>query len=169
MSPLLPHPSAPAPPGVVVHAEATRDRGVIRVRHVLSGALDAVRFSEERTPARLDGLWKSTCFEAFLQTPGASGYWEINAAPSRDWAAYAFDAYRGVGMRAAPFSVVVDRVRTADQLTVTAAFTAPSAEPLSLGLACVLENHAGGLSYWALAHGGDRPDFHNAVAFVSSV
>src|SRR5690606_8160391 len=52
-------------------------------------------------PMRKDGLWKSTCFELFAAEEGKSGYWEVNAAPNRDWNMYRFDGYRE-GMREEP-------------------------------------------------------------------
>ena len=39
---------------------------------------------------RRDGLWKATCFEAFLALPNQSRYWEINLSPNGDWAVYSF-------------------------------------------------------------------------------
>jgi hypothetical protein len=35
-----------------------------------------------------------------------------------------------------------------------------------LGLAAVLEDRQGRLSYWALAHLADRPDFHHPDSFI---
>ncbi len=38
--------------------------------------------------------------------------------------------------------------------------------PLRLGLSAVIEASGGTLSYWALHHPADKPDFHNAKAFA---
>ena len=43
---------------------------------------------------RRDGLWDTTCFEAFLGLPGDTLYWEINLAANGDWALYGFSDYR---------------------------------------------------------------------------
>jgi hypothetical protein len=53
----------------------------------------AVNFTPT-TSARRDELWQHTCFEAFLRTPGADGYIEVNLSPSSEWAVYRFTAYR---------------------------------------------------------------------------
>ena len=45
-------------------------------------------------PVRTDGLWRHTCFEAFIAPAGSSEYWEYNFSPSGAWAAYHFTAYR---------------------------------------------------------------------------
>ena len=38
--------------------------------------------------------------------------------------------------------------------------------PLELGLSAVIEDGEGGLSYWALAHTGSKPDFHHRGSFA---
>ena len=43
---------------------------------------------------RKDGLWTTTCFEAFIAAPGEQRYWEVNLAANGDWALYRFDGYR---------------------------------------------------------------------------
>ena len=39
----------------------------------------------EGSARRMDNLWKHTCFETFLTTPGTRGYLEINESPDGDW------------------------------------------------------------------------------------
>jgi hypothetical protein len=36
-------------------------------------------------------------------------------------------------------------------------------------MAAVIEDDAGGLSYWALQHTSDKPDFHHPNGFVLEV
>ncbi len=50
--------------------------------------------------ARSDGLWRHTCFEAFIRASSDIGYYELNFSPSGQWAAYQFSGYRN-GMRVA--------------------------------------------------------------------
>ena len=38
--------------------------------------------------------------------------------------------------------------------------------PLKLAVSAVIEEVDGQLSYWALTHPGERPDFHNPDGFV---
>ena len=45
-----------------------------------------------------------------------------------------------------------------------AAFAAPAT--ISAGLSAVIEDARGGLSYWALTHGANQPDFHDPATFV---
>jgi hypothetical protein len=119
--------------------------------------------------ARTDGLWKHTCFEAFLRVPGAAGYVELNLSPSGEWAAYRFEAYRD-GMAAADIA--------APQIAWTAtdggyelsadldAIPDLAGRPWRLGLSAVIEETAGRSSYWALAHPPGRADFHHDDGFA---
>ena len=70
------------------------------------GDLDRLELPEPAPMGRADGLWRHTCFEAFVRGPD-SDYLELNFAPSLQWAAYRFTGYRE-GMRPAaikPFSM----------------------------------------------------------------
>ena len=74
--------------------------GHLVLRYVVAGRAKDLRLPPVSAPVRADELWRHTCFEAFVQaSPGAS-YYEFNFAPSTQWAAYEFDAYRS-GMRVA--------------------------------------------------------------------
>ncbi|HET8535115.1 MAG TPA: DOMON-like domain-containing protein [Sphingomicrobium sp.] len=125
---------------------------------------------EAGDPGRKDELWATTCFEAFLQPEGQKAYREWNFAPSGDWAAYEFSAYRD-GM--APADVTEPYVRMEDNFTWWAlgATIAVDSEPSwRLGLAAVLEEKDGTKSYWALAHSNpDKPDFHLSDCFTAKL
>ena len=55
---------------------------------------DLVCPSQTATAQRLDGLWQSTCLEAFFAIPGEAHYWEFNLSPSGDWNLYRLEEYR---------------------------------------------------------------------------
>ena len=63
-------------------------------QYVLRADMARVRVPQPDTPERADGLWKHTCFEAFISASGLSGYYELNFSPSGQWAIYSFDRYR---------------------------------------------------------------------------
>jgi len=120
-------------------------------------------------PWRADELWKSTCFEAFLMAKSADGYREWNFAPSGNWAAYDFSAYREDMARADVGSPPY--IRMEDNFTwwtVGATIATDVETSWALGLSAVLEEKNGTKSYWALAHPpGDAPDFHHADCFAA--
>ncbi len=101
------------------------------------------------------------------------GYIELNFAPSKRWAAYAFDGYRN-GMR--PLAISAPRIearRAGPCYSLVARLSLDAARaseaPWQLGLAAVIEERDGGRSYWALAHPPGRPDFHHADCFACEV
>jgi len=115
---------------------------------------------------RRDGLWQTTCFEAFIQPAGAIGYHEFNFSPSGNWASYSFDAHRA-GMCAAPGLPVIER--TADGLDVTvdlSRYPDLVGADWHVGITTVIEEKDGTKSYWALKHPTSAPDFHDAACFV---
>jgi hypothetical protein len=174
---LLPHPVAErgAMQGLVedVSVEVSRPDGKLVLLYHLKGELGALRLPEPRPPSRADGLWRHTCFEAFLGHNGTGTYWEYNFSPSGAWAAYHFSAYReGMAplMKGAP---PLPRLHTGEdhielEVTLDLSWMARSASGpgLRLGLCAVIEDRAQVLSYWALKHPAGKPDFHHADGFV---
>ena len=149
---------------------ARRSRGDLLLRYVVTGAIGDLSLPPETAPTRTDGLWRHTCFEAFLRAAPGGAYYELNFAPSRQWAAYRFTAYRR-GMSEAK-DVGPPRIETRashDLYELHAALDLaglPADAPWLLGLAAVIEEESGAKSYWALAHPPGKPDFHHADAFA---
>jgi hypothetical protein len=172
---LTPHPATPAD-AWRVSASAERAGDDLRLRFVLDGALDRIRLPPLGALRRGDRLWEHTCMEAFVAAhiaPTSSAYVELNFSPSREWAAYAFTAYRDGGPLAATRvepQVVVRRDRDTLALDVLVALgdlscSYPDAV-LRVGLSTVVEATDGRLSYWALHHPSAQPDFHHADGFT---
>jgi hypothetical protein len=119
----------------------------------------------------VDGLWRHTCFEAFVAVDGTSAYREFNFAPSGEWAAYAFRDYRSsIPLELDEDPEITSRA-TADCLELDAVLTAswptPTAqEKVRLGLSAVVEDESGALSYWALKHPTGKADFHHRACFA---
>ena len=131
-------------------------------RFLVEGVEDLVLPGTE--PAgRGDGLWKQTCFEAFVGT-GGTGYVELNFSPSSQWAAYRFDDYRS-GMRAEPAEVEIELDAGETWIAVEAAVRCDAlAAGSMLGLSAVIREQ-GSTSYWALGHPRGAPDFHDRACF----
>ena len=178
-APLTAHPSTPSDivHRLAVSVQAERP-GILRLDYSLEADLDRVRLpSSTRASStwerggRTDGLWKHTCFEAFVASDADPGYLELNFAPSLDWALYVFSAYRE-GMRPAdvgrPPEIAVHRDQ--NHLVLKAATHLEGlmleATRLRLALSAVIEDENGRLSYWALRHSSDKPDFHHPDTFA---
>jgi hypothetical protein len=149
-----------------------REGGFLGIRFRLLGDPALVDLSGTAGPGtRRDGLWSGTCFEAFVAVEGEHRYVEVNLTASRDWNVYLFDGYRR-GMR--PDPSVLDLPRSTELVdgVLAAAFSlplaslAPAGRVLEVGLAAVIRHADGRLGHWALAHPGDRPDFHRREGFL---
>jgi len=172
---LAPHPSTPpADPPFKVWASVDHAAsfGAMATTNIWFGiGAPASRFviPEGRGGERTDELWRTTCFEAFLRPDGEDAYQEWNFAPSGDWAAYDFAAYRE-GMAQAAVGAP-PYIRMEDNLTwwaVGATIAIDSGTRWLLGLSAVLEEADGTKSFWALAHPpGDTPDFHADDCFAA--
>jgi hypothetical protein len=170
---LVPHSSTPPaqPFKLWASVEHSAAFGVSATVNIWFGiGAPAHRFELPEQPAeRTDGLWQTTCFEAFLRATSEPGYREWNFAPSGAWAAYDFSGRRE-GMAEAEVDAP-PYVRMEDNLTwwTLGATIAVEAGPRwELGLSAVLEEQDGTKSYWALAHADPaRPDFHHPDCFVA--
>jgi hypothetical protein len=179
-SALVSHPSAPGEGAFGVEARVQiAAPGLIGLQYVLRGEIARLRIPPPRSVERADELWKHTCFEAFLRAADAAGYCELNVAPSRQWALYRFDAYRTAMSSANPSQAPEISVRRFEDrleidatvdlheaLDLHAALDSRGPRRLQIGLAAVIEDANGTLSYWALKHAEGKPDFHGADGFV---
>jgi hypothetical protein len=175
---LVPHPAEARGPVRRLGATAERAGGALDLVWRLTGDLARIRVPAapgapvSPSARRADGLWRHTCFEAFVAVRGQAGYCELNFAPSGGWAAYRFDGYRA-GMRALALATPPQgewRVG-ADELAFRvalplAALGAPVGASLELALAAVVEAQSGTITHWALRHPPGPPDFHHRDAFA---
>lgn len=178
-----PRTSNPAIHALQASAERTSD-GALRFSFDLTGHMADILIPvtpvtiPSTTPERADGLWRHTCFEAFISAHGDDAYYEFNFSPGRQWAAYAFSAYRQAEPTIQPNPPEI-RVRiSADRLQLAATLM-PDTLPktihesvLDIGLSAVIEttgNHPDRHSYWALHHPTERPDFHDRRSFVLQI
>jgi hypothetical protein len=163
----------PASPIRLLAEVACAAAGELTCTFILRAQLSRLALPPAAGPARSDELWRHTCFELFMSAPGESSYYEFNFAPSLAWAAYRFAGYRR-GMQSAPLARAprIRRSERVDELTLAATVATAGlegvsgAQRLELGLAAVLEERDAGLSYWALRHHAQRPDFHQRDCFT---
>jgi len=154
---------------VLVRRSASAD---LRINFRLDGDISRIRIPSPSAPRIGAELWRHTCFEAFIAMEGISAYHEFNFAPSNEWCIYALSGYRNGGpltdetmrpriaLRSTDSRLELDAIVRLDSLS--------SVHPravLRIGLSAVIEADDG-LSYWALRHPADKPDFHNADGFA---
>ncbi len=160
---LTPHPKTPSMFVDEIEVELERDGVLLWLRFTVMGDPSALALPAIGKPGRADDLWRQTCFEAFVATE--DGYVEFNLSPSGQWASYRFDGPRA-GMRAADEVATVSGMDGAsDQIALEARIELPPGAT-RVGLSAVIETRDGAISYWALAHPSDKPDFHHPDSFV---
>lgn len=165
------HPHTPCCAVVQVEAVITRPRSYcLELSYAVTGQIEGLLVPPTATSQRADELWRHTCFEAFIQTTN-NEYYEFNFAPTTAWAAYRFNGYRSdksvatipaptISVRSSPDRYCLQASLQLDSLS------APDPPLWQLGLSAVLEDKGGSLSYWALTHASDKPDFHRPESFV---
>jgi hypothetical protein len=145
----------------------------LQLRYIVTGKIDELCLPAIVAPARVDELWRHTCFEVFIRPPHDETYYEFNFAPSTLWAAYEFTGYRD--RMAGLHEIQPPRIEIAsrpDQFELRANVSLAGLGDLSatndwrLGLSAVIEETNDDKSYWALAHPPGQADFHHADSFA---
>ena len=170
---LIPHPATPCPQlsRLEVHV-VVRDEGSLTLAYRLTGDIAGLKIPPTTEPGRRHGLWRHTCCEAFVMANGGPSYREFNFSPSRDWAAYDFASYRD-GAVPAPITTPTIACHVIGDTLALEAYLPADALPAGLNprlaLSAVIEDRQGRLSYWALCHPAERPDFHHTDGFALSI
>lgn len=174
---LSPHPDFPCPAirRFLVEVDASRLPTALVIVYRIAGDVGRLRLPPPGFARRADGLWHHSCFEAFLRAVPGVSYHEFNLAPSGDWQAYRYRRPRseqGTPELPAP-RMESRRFPDGYELTATLPIAAlpelARAREIDAGIAAVVEADDGTLSYWALAHAGGKPDFHDPSSFVLRV
>ncbi|MDP2073749.1 DOMON-like domain-containing protein [Hydrogenophaga sp.] len=164
------HPATPPGLPLDVSVSAGWTAESLQLVYAIAGNIGALRVPAPTRPGPADGLWQHTCLEAFVSAEGDVAYREFNFSPSGQWAAYRFASERQRDTTTALELPVpaMHRAFTPTLLTLDVhlplAALPSSAVHLELALCAVIEEQDGRLSYWALQHPCERPDFHHPAA-----
>jgi len=169
---LLPFDTKGAPLNLKISGSIGRHGRMLSLVYVLSGDLvEIIIPGPAARPLRKDRLWDETCFEFFF-APAASGrYWEGNLSPAGHWNIYRFKEYRREmqeekAITDLPFTVYRQQEALKLDLELDLGrIVAPDAG-LRLGISAVIKSTDGNITFWALVHRGDRPDFHRSTSFI---
>ena len=168
---LAPHPEVGAVPPVRITGGVRLQSRIFFIHFQLDGRVEEVRLPPlAETPTRRDRLWEETCFEFFIAKKNSPRYWEFNISPSGDWNAFRFSNYReGMQEERAIPSLPVRVQEAADVLLLSAecdlSRLLEAGRGIDVAISAVIKTEAGEPSYWALAHAGNRPDFHRREGF----
>lgn len=157
---------------IAVHATRTAE-GNLALHYSIGGQIARLRVPPPG-PARIGWkLWRHTCCELFVRETNGTAYHEFNFSPSGEWTTYSFSKYReggplGEGSVNPQIAVQsgpgrLDLYALADLPSLAQSYRKA---PLAIGLATVIEEESGAISYWALRHPPGKPDFHHPSAFA---
>lgn len=156
---------------LAITGQAVRSHLWLTVEYILKGALGKIWLPPAEPGQRRDGLWETTCFELFFAIPDSPGYWEVNATPGGDWNIYIFDGYRqGMKLETRCDRVDISHRRQGSSHHVTLRLPLSWIDrdtPLQANVTAVID--AERLSYWAVAHPGQQPDFHHRSGFCLEI
>lgn len=160
--------------GINIQGGIKRTDQTIMLSFLLQGNLSDLILPATAKRKRCDNLWQSTCLEMFWAEEGGKNYWELNLAPNGAWNVYAFTDYRtGMCQEDRIAEPLVKINRTAESFSLTAKLEISSLHadnaPLRVGVSGVLKHRDSRLSYWALAHPAEKPDFHAPQTFLLQV
>jgi hypothetical protein len=143
--------------------------GEVTLTYRVSAEIAALVIPARSTPRRIDGIWKSTCFELFIGNFEDQSYLEYNFAPSLQWAAYQFAGYRSDMAELETGAPNIRVEQDTDILMLLVTLQLPDAwraRSLRAGISAVIAQKNGDISYWAAAHPPGKPDFHHKDCFA---
>jgi len=167
------HPTTPCEEVRVIHVRLRRTNAELELNFQLEGNISRLCLLPPSGHQDRVELWRRTCFEVFVGVEGQAAYHEFNFAPSRQWRAHAFRAYRDPVPLTNQFRALTvatmatsERLKLGARLVLADLSPVHSHAPLRLGLSAVIERVDRLLSFWALYHSGAKPDFHHPDAFA---
>ncbi|PWB65032.1 MAG: hypothetical protein C3F14_05960 [Deltaproteobacteria bacterium] len=168
----MPFPAERTRPGITIAGSVGRRTALFTIVCTIQGDLSTLAIpAPDPHPGRKDGLWEKTCLEFFLGGPDTEAYWEFNLSPSGHWNVYRFTSYRQ-GMReepafaSLPFRMRKEPERLVLSLELDIGKLFPKGDAMQVAICAVFKTMKGGISHWALAHAGHRPDFHRREGFA---
>jgi hypothetical protein len=163
------HPQTPC--GLIDEVTAEiglRSGDVLVVSWRIVGNLEGLRIPDSGERLDPERLWEHTCCEVFERPAGGEAYVEWNFSPTGQIARFEFSGYRRrrppSSSAAARFSVAIEsgELRAEAHVPLSRAL----GEGARISLTIVMEDAAGALSYWALRHPCERPNFHHPDGFA---
>lgn len=167
--PLIPFDATTAP-AISLEVLLT-DRGdALFISYKLTGDLPAVDLGDTPVHARVVKLWEKTCFELFIKNE-RDQYMEFNFSPVFEWNAFFFHK-KGDALAEWPGiqNVKIDILHSLEVFHLIAEikkadFPQDFFQGCEAGISAVIKERKGRLSYWALSHADQRPNFHHFDSF----
>ncbi len=114
---------------------------------------------------RENDLWKSTCFELFLNPVGEKNYFEFNFGLKPTWNNYVFDEYRKPQPVKLCYDFEIQKMQWKKNKLKIDLLNRTAFQKFNVSLTAVIKNKKNQVSYFALAHVESKPDFHSLKSF----
>ncbi len=165
-------------PASSISVELNHQEHSLFVSYKLTGDIKAIDL-ETGTPEhqRKIKLWEKTCFELFLKHEEQEDYLEFNFSPVFEWNAFYFPI-KGAPLKEyeAIQKVKIDILRSMDVFHLIAEIDNDllpkhfqkngSIGKMQAGITTVLKEKNQKMSYWALDHKDQKPNFHHFDSFI---
>ncbi len=158
-----------------IRANLAWEDDCLELNFVIDGEIALIDLPESNSSKeRILGLWESTCFELFIKDANSSKYLEFNFSASGDWNCYAFEHYRSdlneyLPMKSSALKMLNKHSKNTynyqviiDTTQLPEAFKQVGQRMLGLSAVIKIGDE---LSYWALKHPQNKPDFHSEAGF----
>lgn len=165
--------SAPPEP-FMIYVESSHVDDQLEINFTLMGDMTSLHLpSPAENSNRVVGLYHHTCLEIFLKR--GSRYLEWNFSFSGDWCIFLFDSYRKKSTEQENLDSSLFSIKHISHSNSEARFgVGINLDRLNflgrgeshLGFSAVLEHPKSQLSYWALKHVANQPDFHQEKSFI---
>ncbi|EQC44921.1 hypothetical protein [Bacteriovorax sp. Seq25_V] len=140
----------------------------------VAGDISAIFLPKQKiNPSRAIGLWNQTCFECFLKSNLDNQYIEFNFSPSHDWNCFHFHSVSDELKEWTQLKDIIIESKTTENGIILMAKIDLKFLPASLTMANELRisttaviSTDKGISYWAIKHMDDRPNFHHPESYV---
>ncbi|WP_372654284.1 hypothetical protein [Halobacteriovorax sp.] len=136
------------------------------LNYKLQGNLNSIKLPKKNELKREIGLWETTCFEFFLLNDFDKSYYEFNFSPSGKWNCFFFknqgDPLKEAECRVNNFECITEENNFEMRIELDMTSLGQSfrrVDEFKMNLTTVIDSDS--LSYWALEHGKERPNFHD--------
>lgn len=173
--PLKPFSSPPTPFSVEVDYQLAQSQ--LEILFTLKGDIATLNLPKPAEfPKRVEGLYHHTCIEIFLKR--GKQYLEWNFSFSGDWCIYLFDGYRQKTKSKVPLDSTLFTLshisQSGSESSIKALIPLNRLDFLEkteseIGFSAILEHPKSVLSYWALTHVAEKPDFHQEKSFIVKI
>jgi hypothetical protein len=170
-------PFTPPPTPFSIGADYQVTESQLEILFTLKGDIATLNLPKPvEFPKRVEGLYHHTCVEIFLKR--GKQYLEWNFSFSGDWCIFLFEGYRKKSESKFPLDSTLFNLshisQSSSEASIKALIPLNRLEFLEkvesqIGFSAVLEHPKSVLSYWALTHVGEKPDFHQEKSFIVKI